>query len=45
MMINTLLNVITNAKLKLLLKLNIITYKAYNQFTTIDLIFNSEKLQ
>ncbi len=45
MMINTLLNIIINTRLKLLLKLNIITYEAYNQFTMIDLIFNSKKIQ
>ncbi len=44
-MIDTLLNIITNARLKLLLKSNIITCEAHNQFTTIDLIFNSEKIQ
>ncbi len=44
-MINTLLNVITNVRLKLLLKSDIITYKAHNQFTTIDLVFSSEKIQ
>ncbi len=43
--INSLLDIITNAKLKLLLKLNIITCKTYNQFTTIDLVFSSEKIQ
>ncbi len=45
MMIDTLLNIITNARLKLLLKSNTITYEAHNQFTTIDLVFNSEKIQ
>ncbi len=44
-MTNILLNVITNARLKLLLKLNISTYKAHNQFMMIDLVFNSEKIQ
>ncbi len=43
--INNLLNIITNAKLKLLLKSDIITCKTHNQFTTIDLVFNSEKIQ
>jgi len=43
MMTDTLLNIITNARLKLLLKSNIITYEAYNQFTMIDLVFSSEK--
>jgi len=42
--INSLLDIITNAKLKLLLKSNIITCKIHNQFTTIDLIFSSEKI-
>ncbi len=45
MMINTLLNVITNARLKLLLKSDIITHEIHNQFTMIDLIFSSEKIQ
>ena len=45
MMINTLLNIIINTRLKLLLKLNIITYEAYNQFTMIDLISYSKKIQ
>ena len=45
MMINILLNIITNTRLKLLLKLNIITCKTYNQFTMIDLVFSSEKIQ
>ncbi len=44
-MTDTLLNVITNARLKLLLKSDIITYEAHNQFTTIDLVFSSEKIQ
>ncbi len=43
--IDSLLDIITNAKLKLLLKSDIITCKTYNQFTTIDLIFSSEKIQ
>ncbi len=42
---DTLLNVITNARLKLLLKSDIITREAHNQFTTIDLVFSSEKIQ
>ncbi len=42
---DTLLNIITNARLKLLLKLNTITHEACNQFTTIDLVFSSEKIQ
>ena len=44
-MIDTLLNVITNARLKLLLKLNIITHETHNQFMMIDLVFNSERIQ
>ena len=43
--INSLLNIITNAKLKLLLKSNIVTCKIHNQFTTINLVFSSEKIQ
>ncbi len=43
--INSLLDIITNTKLKLLLKLDIITCKTYNQFTTINLVFSSEKIQ
>ncbi len=42
---DTLLNIITNVRLKLLLKSDIITRKAHNQFTTIDLVFSSEKIQ
>ncbi len=45
MMIDILLNVITNARLKLLLKSSTITREAHNQFTTIDLVFSSEKIQ
>ncbi len=44
-MTDTLLNIITNVRLKLLLKSDTITREAYNQFTTIDLVFNSEKIQ
>ncbi len=44
-MIDILLNIIINARLKLLLKLNIITCEAHNQFTMIDLVFSSEKIQ
>ncbi len=40
-----LLNVITNARLKLLLKSGTITRETYNQFTMIDLVFSSEKIQ
>ncbi len=43
--IDSLLDIITNTKLKLLLKSNTITCKTHNQFTTIDLIFSSEKIQ
>ncbi len=45
MMIDTLLNVITNARLKFLLKSDTITREARNQFTMIDLVFSSEKIQ
>ncbi len=44
-MIDTLLNIITNARLKLLLKSNTITCEAHNQFTMIDLVFSSKKIQ
>ncbi len=44
-MINSLLDIITNAKLKLLLKSDIITHKTHNQFTTIDLVFSIKKIQ
>ncbi len=43
--VNSLLDIIINIKLKLLLKSDIITCKIHNQFTTIDLIFSSEKIQ
>ncbi len=43
--IDTLLNIITNVRLKLLLKSDIITRKIHNQFMMIDLIFSSEKIQ
>ncbi len=43
--IDALLNIITNARLKLLLKLNIITKEIHNQLITIDLVFDSEKIQ
>ncbi len=43
--INSLLDIIVNAKLKLLLKSDIITRKTHNQFTTINLVFSSEKIQ
>ncbi len=45
MMTDILLNIITNARLKLLLKSDTIIREAHNQFTTIDLIFSSEKIQ
>ncbi len=45
MMTDTLLNIITNARLKLLLKSGTITCETYNQFTTINLVFSSEKIQ
>jgi len=45
MMIDILLNVITNARLRLLLKSDTITCKIHNQFTMIDLVFSSEKIQ
>jgi len=44
-MIDILLNIITNARLKLLLKSNIIIHEVYNQFIMIDLVFSSEKIQ
>ncbi len=45
-MTNTLLNVITNARLRLLLKSGTITHETHNQFTMmIDLVFSSEKIQ
>ncbi len=45
MIIDTLLNIITNARLKLLLKSDTITHEAHNQFTMINLVFSSEKIQ
>ncbi len=44
-MIDALLNIIMNARLKLLLELNTITRKTYNQLTTINLTFDSKKIQ
>ncbi len=44
-MINALLNIIMNARLKLLLELNTITRKTHNQLTTINLAFDSKKIQ
>ncbi len=41
---NALLNIITNVRLKLLLELNTITKEVYNQLTTINLTFDSEKI-
>ncbi len=43
--INSLLDIVINIKLKLLLKSDIITCKTHNQFTTINLVFSSEKIQ
>ncbi len=40
-----LLNIITNARLELLLKSDTLTCKAHNQFMIIDLVFSSEKIQ
>ena len=45
MITDTLLNNITNARLRLLLKSDTITREAHNQFTTINLVFSSEKIQ
>jgi len=45
MITDTLLNDITNARLRLLLKSDTITREAHNQFTTINLVFSSEKIQ
>jgi len=42
---DALLNIITNARLKLLLESDTITRKTHNQLTTIDLAFDSEKIQ
>ena len=42
---NALLEIFTNARLELLLKLNTITRKIHNQLTTINLAFDSEKIQ
>jgi len=44
-MINTLLNIIINTRLRLLLKSDTITCKTHNQFTMINLVFSSEKIQ
>ena len=43
--IDSLLDIIINVKLKLLLKSDIITCKIYNQFTMINLVVNSKKIQ
>jgi len=43
--INALLDIITNAKLKLLLESNTITKETHNQLTTINLVFDSKKIQ
>ncbi len=42
---NALLDIIMNARLKLLLESDTITKKIHNQLTTINLVFNSEKIQ
>ena len=42
---NALLNIIMNARLKLLFESDTITRKTHNQLTTIDLAFNSKKIQ
>ncbi len=42
---DALLDIITNARLKLLLKSNTITKEIHNQFITINLAFDSEKIQ
>ncbi len=42
---NALLNIIMNARLKLLLESDTITRKTHNQLTTINLVFDSEKIQ
>ncbi len=44
-MTDALLDIITNARLKLLLKSGTITKETHNQLTTIDLAFDSEKIQ
>ncbi len=42
---DALLDIIINVRLKLLLELNIITKETHNQLTTINLVFDSEKIQ
>ncbi len=42
---NALLNIVMNARLKLLLESDTITRETYNQLTTINLAFDSEKIQ
>ncbi len=42
---NALLNIVTNARLKLLLESDTITRETHNQLTTINLAFDSEKIQ
>ncbi len=42
---DALLDIITNVRLKLLLESDIITKETHNQLTTINLVFNSEKIQ
>ncbi len=44
-MTNALLDIVMNVRLKLLLELNTITKETYNQLTTINLAFDSEKIQ
>ncbi len=44
-MTDALLDIITNARLKLLLESNTITRETHNQLTTIDLVFDSKKIQ
>ena len=44
-MMNALLDIITNARLKLLLESDIITKETHNQLTTINLAFDSKKIQ
>ena len=42
---DALLNIIINARLKLLLESDTITKETHNQLTTIDLVFDNEKIQ
>ena len=43
--LNAILDIITNARLELLLESDIITKETHNQLTTINLAFDSEKIQ